>query len=72
MPVIFAPTNVTLKIVRILTDEKTKKRLESLGVTVNGEMTLLSSDGGAAVCRIKDGTMAFDSELSTKIFVVEA
>ena len=69
MPIVIAPTNKALKIVRIVADEKTKKHLESLGITVNGEITVLSTSGGSVVCKIKDGRIALDGELSTKIFV---
>ena len=69
MPIVFAPLNIDLRIVRVLADDKTKKHLESLGITVNGNITVLSSSGGSVVCRIKDGKIALDSNLSTKIFV---
>ncbi|MBP5404557.1 MAG: ferrous iron transport protein A [Clostridia bacterium] len=69
MPIVIAPINVDLKIVRIATDEKTKKHLESLGVSLNGEVTVLSSSGGTVVVKIKDGRLALDSSISTKIFV---
>ena len=69
MPIVIAPTNRQLKIVRIAADEKMKKHLESLGITVNGEVTVLSQSGGSVVCRIKDGKLALDRDLSTKIFV---
>ena len=69
MPIILAPTNRELKILRVMTDEKTKKHLESLGITINGDITVLSSSGGTVVCKIKDGRIALDNELSKKIFV---
>ena len=69
MPIVLAPLNQDLRIVRIVADEKLKKHLESLGITVNGEITVLSSSGGSVVCKIKDGRIALDKELSTKIFV---
>lgn len=69
MPIVIAPVNEVLKIVRIAADDKTKKHLESLGITINGEVTVLSSSGGTVVCKIKDGRIALDSNLSTKIFV---
>ena len=68
MPIVIAPINKQLKIVRI-SAEKLKKHLESLGITVNGEITVLSQSGGTVVCKIKDGRIALDSDLSTKIFV---
>ena len=69
MPIVFAPLNIDLRIVRVLVDDKTKKHLESLGITVNGNIKVLSSSGGSVVCKIKDGKIALDSNLSTKIFV---
>lgn len=69
MPVVLAPINTPLKIVRIVADEKLKKHLESLGITVNGEITVLSASGGSVVCKIKEGRIALDGVLSTKIFV---
>ncbi len=69
MPLVIAPVNQSLRIVRIAADEKVKKHLESLGITINGEITVLSASGGTVVCKIKDGRVALDSNLSTKIFV---
>ena len=69
MPIILAPINRDLRIVRIATDEKTKKHLENLGINVNGNIMVLSSSGGSVVVKIKDGRIALDRNLSTKIFV---
>lgn len=69
MPIVIAPLNTELRIVRIAADEKLKKHLESLGITVNGNISLVSSAGGSVVCKIKDGRVALDGELSSKIFV---
>lgn len=69
MPIVIAPVNRELRIVRIAADEKLKKHLESLGVTINGAITVLSASGGSVVCKIKDGRVALDRDLSTKIFV---
>ena len=69
MPIILAPLNKDLTIVRIATDDKTKKHLESLGIFPNGVIMVLSSSGGSVVVKIKDGRIALDSNLSTKIFV---
>ena len=69
MPIVIAPLNQELKIVRIAADEKTKTHLESLGITINGTITVLSSSGGSVVCKIKDGRIALDQDLSAGIFV---
>lgn len=42
MPLVMAPTGRDLRIVRILTDEKTKKHLESLGITIDATISLIS------------------------------
>lgn len=69
MPIVLASQNTQLKVVRISAEDKTKKHLESLGITVGGEISVLSSSGGTVVCKIKDGRIALDSNLSAKIFV---
>ncbi len=69
MPIILAPVNKELRIVRIVADEKTKKHLENLGINVNGSVMVLSSSGGSVVLKIKDGRVALDRNLSTKILV---
>ncbi len=69
MPVVIAPINTVLKVVRIATDEKTKKHLENLGITLCSELTVLSNSGGTVVCKVMDGRIALDRNLSTKIFV---
>ena len=69
MPIVFARLDKPLKIVRITADDKTKKHLESLGIVLNGEIIVLSTSGKTVVVKIKDGRIALDSDLSTKIFV---
>ena len=69
MPIILAPQNSLLRIVRIAADEKIKKHLENLGIILNGEITVLSASGGTVVCKVKDGRVALDRDISTKIFV---
>ena len=69
MPIVLAPVNTELEIIKILADDKTRMRLESLGITAGGNVTLLSSSGGTVVCKVKDGKIALDRDLSTKILV---
>ena len=72
MPIVLAPVNTELKIIKVLAEEKVKKHLENLGVTINGNITVLSSSGGAVVCKVKEGRVALDGNISTKILVVPA
>ncbi|MBO7614152.1 MAG: ferrous iron transport protein A [Bacilli bacterium] len=69
MPIGLAPTNKEMKIVRILADDKTKKHLESLGVLVNALITVISSVNGGVVIAVKDGRLALDRSIASKILV---
>ena len=69
MPLIIAPINNQFKIVKILLDHKTKKHLESLGIVVNETITVLSKTNGNVICIIKDGRLALDKDIATKILV---
>lgn len=69
MPLIIAPINNQFKIVKILLDPKTKKHLESLGIVVNETITVLSKTNGNVICIIKDGRLALDKDIATKILV---
>lgn len=72
MPIAFAPEGRLLKVIKVLADDKTKKHLGDLGITINATLTVLSSEGGTVICSIKDGRLALDRSISTKIIVVEA
>lgn len=69
MPLVMAPTDTVLRVLKILTDERTKKHLESLGITVDSELSVLARSGGSTICMIKDGRLALDSNIATKILV---
>ena len=69
MPLILAPIGQEVKIVRIIADEKTKKHLGSLGILVQGTITVLSSSGGSTVCRVKEGRLALDRNVASRIYV---
>ena len=71
MPLVYAPTNEQLRIIRVGADDKTKKHLESLGIAGGGEISVLSSSGGSVVCMVKNGRIALDANLSAKIFVAQ-
>ena len=69
MTIVFAPCNVLLKVVKMHVDEKIKRHLENLGISVNSELEVLSQSGGSVICRIKDGRLALDRDMATRIFV---
>ena len=69
MPLVLAPTDVDLKVIKILVDDRTKKHLESLGITINSTIKLVSTSGGNVICIVKDGRLALDKSIATKILV---
>ncbi|MCH3909048.1 MAG: ferrous iron transport protein A [Bacilli bacterium] len=69
MPLRIAPAGKRLRIVKIASSERTKKRLESLGVTVDSELEILSRCGDSTICKVKESRLAFDTDVSNSIFV---
>ena len=69
MPIFLAPLNTNIRVIKVLTDEKTKKHLESLGITINSSIRVLSSNNGGVVIAVKEGRLALDNNISSKIFV---
>lgn len=69
MPIVIAPTDVELTIIKVMTDEKTKKHLESLGIVANGKITVISVHGGNAICLVKGVRLGLNSDVAKKILV---
>lgn len=69
MPLLLAPLNTDLKIIRLLVNDKVKKYLESLGLTVDTSIRLLSKANGSVILMVKDGRLALDSNMANKILV---
>ena len=69
MPIAVAPVNRPVRVVKILAEEKVKKHLENLGITIDSEITVLSTSGGSVVCKVKDGRLALDRALAMKILI---
>lgn len=69
MPIALAPLNTDLKVVKVLTDDKTKKHLESLGILVNSSIKVISSINGGVVVAVKEGRLALDRSVASKILV---
>ena len=69
MPLKLAPLGQNMKIVKILADEKTKKHLADLGLTIGSEIAVFSSNGGSLVCIVRDVKLAIDFGLASHIFV---
>ena len=53
MPLILAPENVELTIIKVLLDDKLKKHLQDMGIAINGKITILSKGNGSVICIVK-------------------
>ncbi|MBE6141701.1 MAG: ferrous iron transport protein A [Erysipelotrichaceae bacterium] len=69
MPIVLAPHNVDLTIMRVGTDQKTKKHLQSLGVMPNSVIKIIASAYGNVIIEVKGVRLAMNKEVATKIFV---
>lgn len=69
MPIVLAPLFKRLSVTRIIADDKLKRHLENIGLSVNSEVEVLSVSVGSIICRVKDGRLALDKQMATKIFV---
>ena len=69
MPLMLAPKNQSVKIVKIVADEQTKKHLQNLGILVGAEITDFSASGGSVICMVKNGKLALDRAVASHIFV---
>lgn len=70
MPIAVAPAGRKMKVVKVTADDKTRRHLENLGITAGAEIEVISGSGGSIICKVKDGRLALDKNLSTKILVV--
>ena len=70
MPLSVAPLCVDLKIQKVSTDGKTKKHLESLGLTINSTLKLITVSDGNSIVEVKNGRLALDRNIATKISVL--
>lgn len=61
MPLVVAPVGKDVRVVKILADEKTKKHLENLGITIDSVIRVISASGGSVICVVKTA-----GSLSTK------
>ncbi|MDR0752208.1 MAG: ferrous iron transport protein A [Christensenellaceae bacterium] len=69
MPLAIAPVGQEMTIMKISTDEKTRRHLEDLGIIVGGKIKVSSDLSGNLVITIKDCRMALDKGLAMKIHV---
>ncbi|MCH5143329.1 MAG: ferrous iron transport protein A [Clostridiales bacterium] len=69
MPIAFAPEGKEFEIKRVGAEDKVRKHLQELGITVGGKIKLLSSAGGNVIVVVKEGRLCLDRALASKILV---
>lgn len=69
MPIAFAPSNTELVIRKIGAEDKTRKHLQEMGLTVGSKITVLSSAKGNVIVVVKEGRLCLDRTLASKIMV---
>lgn len=69
MPLKMARIGEEVEIKRLTADVNVKRHLENLGLAVGQRVTVLSSQGGALILKVKEGRMALDSRMSAGIYI---
>ncbi len=69
MPLAVAPVGRALRITRMMLSGTVKKHMENLGFLVGGLVTLVASEDGDLIVKIKDSRIAINKGLAMKIFV---
>ena len=69
MPLVIAPLDTIIHVVKVNADDKTKKHLESLGLVINSELKVISSNGGNVIIEVKGVRLALNREIAMKIYV---
>lgn len=69
MPIVIAPLDTELRVVKVLADEKTRRHLESLGIFTNSTLTIISQNSGNVIVVVKGVRLALNKDVATKILV---
>lgn len=69
MPLTMAKTGETVTIRRITGRAEARRRLEELGFSTGGTVTVLSELAGNLILRVKDSRIALDRDLAMKIHI---
>jgi Fe2+ transport system protein FeoA len=69
MPLIIAPLNLELKVVKILADALTTNNLKSLGITVDSIIISKGLQNQNIICIVNDNKIVLDKEIATQIIV---
>ncbi len=71
MPLMIAPVDKELTIVRIVGNDKAVKHLRELGIVPQMKITLLSSEPSGVILRVGESRLALDRDMA-KVIQVES
>ncbi len=69
MPLMIAPTDTELTVVRLVGNDKAIKHLRELGIVPEMKITLLSSEANGVILRLGDSRLALDRNMARAIQV---
>ena len=69
MELLASPIGKQVKVVDVTTDEKTKNRLQNIGVIVGSDITVLQSNFGDIIVRVRDCRVAMNKDVAKNIIV---
>ncbi len=69
MPIAIAPCGTELVIRKVSAEDKVRRHLQELGISVGSKLTLVSSTGGSVIVIVKEGRVCLDRNLAGKILV---
>ena len=69
MQLLVSPIGKQVKIVDVTTDEKTKNRLQNIGIIVGSPITLIQSNFGDIIVKVRDCRVAMNKDVAKNIYV---
>ena len=69
MPLTMAKAGETVTIRKITGKDEVRQHLAELGFVVDGDVTVISEVAGNLILRVKDGRVALDRSMATRIMI---
>lgn len=69
MPIMIAPLNQELTVIRITGGDKAMKHLRELGIVPQMKITLLSQEASGVILRVGESRLAIDKDIARVILV---
>ncbi|MDE6372367.1 MAG: ferrous iron transport protein A [Clostridia bacterium] len=69
MQLLSSPIGKQVKIVDVTTDEKTKNRLQNIGIIVGSEIAVLQSNFGDLIVKVRECRVAINKDVAKNIIV---